>query len=157
MKTTILMRNFKAELLGSLLIVFICFQSCSSNTHKLAQAKQAILKTEKDFETSVKNDGMAVAFEKFAAEDAVIHRNDKIIKGKKAIREFYEKNRKPDNTQLTWTADYVEVSKSCEMGFTYGKFLYSNIDSSTKKSEFKGIFHTVWVKQSGGEWKYVWD
>jgi len=59
--------------------------------------------------------------------------------------------------QLEWAPDFVDVSSSGDLAYTYGKFTFSFKDSLGNKVENKGIFHTVWKRQSNGEWKFVWD
>jgi ketosteroid isomerase-like protein len=43
------------------------------------------------------------------------------------------------------------------MAYTYGKYLWKVKDTTGKIQEFKGVFHTVWKRQSDGSWKYGWD
>ncbi len=134
------------------------FSSCNSvnNGEKIAQSKQEILNSEKAFEACLQKEGITSAFRKFAADDAVINRHNEIIKGKTAIKEFYEKE-KTGKDKLIWTTDFVDVSSSCDLGYTYGKYIYTAIDSTGQGKDYKGIFHTVWKKQTDGSWKFVWD
>ena len=101
-------------------------------------------------------EGLIKAFEFFAAEDGVIRRNKKIIKGKKAIADWYTQDVRPNET-LTWKPSFVDVSQSGDMAFTYGDFTFTYFDSLGTKKENKGIFHTVWKRQSDGTWRFVWD
>ena len=152
-----MMKNYLPISVKIFLIALI-FSACNSvnNNDKIAQSKKEILKSEKEFEACAMKEGMTAAFTKYAADDAVINRNKKIIAGKKAIKEFYE-NEKSNKDKLTWTADFVDVSSSCDLGYTYGKYIYTAIDSTGQSQEYKGIFHTVWKKQTDGSWKFVWD
>ncbi|HNY01272.1 MAG TPA: DUF4440 domain-containing protein [Bacteroidales bacterium] len=121
-----------------------------------ATAKQEILATEKAFEKRVADSGMAEAFAYYAAEDAVINRGrDSLIFGKAGILNYYAMNAKP-GVSLSWTPDFVGLSGDFSMGYTYGRYVYSRYDSTGKKTEHQGIFHTVWKKQQEG-WRYVWD
>jgi ketosteroid isomerase-like protein len=138
--------------------LLISMTSCSTKTSEtgISQNKKAILSTEKEFEICVRNEGLAAAFTKFADDSAVINRNDSLIKGKQGIGEFYQK-RKKSNSQLSWDADFVDVSVSGDFGYTYGNYTFSVVDSFGGRKEYKGIFHTVWKKQTDNSWKYVWD
>jgi len=100
-----------------------------------------------------KERGMTAAFYAFAADDAVIKRGQNIIKGKEAIKEFYE--RQPSTGQLEWSPDFADVSG--DLGYTYGKFTFSEKDSTGAVNQTTGFFHTVWKKQKDGTWKFVWD
>ena len=101
--------------------------------------------------------GIAEAFYTFAAEDAVIKRqNDTLIMGRAAIRQYYNA---PfyQSAKVEWKPDFVEVSTQGDLAYTYGKFTWSSQDSTGKVSKTSGVFHTVWQRQADGKWKYVWD
>jgi ketosteroid isomerase-like protein len=140
------------------LLVLLLF-SCNDNDaikRKQDAAKQEILKTEKAFEKLAAEEGLKIAFTHFGASDAVINRNDSIHKGLAAIASFYAR---PSNgkIKLSWTPDFIDVSASCDLAYTYGKYTFQITDSSGNTNEIRGIFHTVWKKQKDGTWRFVWD
>jgi len=129
--------------------------SCRDGKQKTAA--EDIILTEQSFEKMARDSGVAVAFHHFAAPDAVILReNDSLIRGKQAIMMYYEKNRLP-GLSLTWQPDTVIVARGGDLGFTYGGYRLSITDSSGQTTERRGIFHTIWKKQSDGSWRFVWD
>ncbi|MBI1768844.1 MAG: nuclear transport factor 2 family protein [Bacteroidetes bacterium] len=134
-------------------IPIIILASCISGKDSSEKSKAEIIQAEKDFAQSAKEKGIADAFYAFADDSAVIKRGNRIIKGKNAIKEFYEKQ--PSSGELQWSPDFAEVSG--DLGYTYGPFTFSEKDSTGKVNEFKGIFHTVWKKQKDGTWKFVFD
>ena len=140
--------------IGFLIFIVSCKTQLTENDE--AKIKQEILNTENDFELAVKEKGIGQAFYEYAAEDACLNRNDSLIKGKENIKLFYE-TKKDEKIQLTWKADFVEVSTSGDLAYSYGKYLYIITDTTSKTAYYKGIFHTVWKKQKDGKWKYVWD
>lgn len=146
----------KSKLIFSMLLSLIIFNSCNEHAQSIMKSKDEVLKTEKEFEACVRNEGIAVAFPKFADENAVMNRNEKLLKGRNAIKEHYE-NKKSENIKLIWDAEFVDVSESGDLAYTYGNYTYTIIDSVGKAAEYKGIFHTVWKKQPDGTWKFVWD
>jgi ketosteroid isomerase-like protein len=88
----------------------------------------------------------------------VISRGGKLIKGKAAIADFCGKNLPvKEKVTLTWEPEFVDVSSSGDMAFTYGTFRHSVVDSAGKCASSTGIFHTVWKRQRDGSWKFVWD
>lgn len=141
-----------------LAVVLICFYcvACSDEQSRIAKSKKEITDTEREFAEYCKNHSMEAAFKKYADDSAVIHRNEKIIMGKDSIGAFY-KARPLKNTTLDWWPDYVNVSSSGDLGYTYGRYVYASKDSTGKVTEYKGIFHTVWKKQKDGSWRYLWD
>lgn len=138
-----------------LLLIASAILSCKNEEKLVNQSKIQIIQTEKDFEKMLSEIGAAEAFSYFADDSAVILRRDSVIKGKEGIRNFYQKWK--SNSSLKWTPDYVNVSKSGDLGYTYGKYTYSVTDSTGKKQESHGHFHTVWKKQSDGNWRFLWD
>jgi ketosteroid isomerase-like protein len=140
------------SIISAAVITVSCNQSASKET-----IKNEILQAEKSFEKMASEKSIAEAFYYFAAEDAVIKReNDTLIIGKNNIKAYYEK-RNNSNATVNWTPDYIDVSDCGSLGYTYGKYIWRIKDINGKVTEYKGIFHTVWKKQKDNSWKYVWD
>ncbi len=131
--------------------------SCSTGCRKMTNTnvQHEILEAERNFAMMVRTDGIAKAFYVFAADNAVIRR-DSLYQGKEAIRAYYERQADKD-VKLEWVPDFVDVSSSGDLGYTYGKFVYSATDLAGKSVHISGIFHTVWKKQADRTWKFVWD
>jgi len=150
------MRKFHALIL----VIFLIFNSCKMKTNKetIEKWKSEILETEQSFAKMTKEEGIQKAFLNYAAEDAVLMRNDNLIIGKKAITNHFE-NQPSKNTEvtLTWKPDFIEVAASGDLAYTYGKYTYSFVDADGNTVENKGVFHTVWKRQPDGTWKFVWD
>lgn len=142
------------------IVIFISFifflSSCSQSIDK-EQTKKEIFGTEKAFEKMAADSGIAKAFYFYADEEAIIKReNDTLISGKTNIGKYYNKT-DDKNTKVNWTPDFVDVSESGDLAYTYGKYTWQIKDTQGKITKYQGIFHTVWKKQSDGTWKYVWD
>jgi len=147
----------------TIIILFIVvsifsFSSCSQKnpTSDMTKAKEEIISTEKKFAELCQKEGIEKAFTFYADDNAKILSGDKVLNGKSEIKTHYG-NPKFKTATLIWAPDFADVSTSCDMGYTYGKYTYSSIDSLGNKKESSGIFHTVWKKQPGGDWKFVWD
>jgi ketosteroid isomerase-like protein len=140
------------------MISLFIFISCSEHTTSDINAvKKEITAAEKAFESMAKEKGIAEAFTFYADSNAVIRRkNDTLIKGKEGISNFYTDDFYRTAT-VAWSPDFIDVSESGDMAYTYGKYLWQSKDSTGKPIEFKGVFHTVWKKQKDGSWRYVWD
>lgn len=141
-------------------IFLILFNSCTVEIEKdsLEKWKEEIVETEMHFSAMAGEKGIPEAFISFAAEDAVLMRNNKLVVGKQALASYLDNQpSKVDNEKLSWEPDFVDVSASGDLGYTYGNFTYSYTDSTGATIENKGIFHTVWKRQADGSWKFVWD
>lgn len=140
-------------LLVSIIVFFI---GCSDSKSK-EEIKNEIFLTEKAFEKMTSEKGTAEAFYYFADDNAVIKReNDTLILGKENIRIYYEKKGIREET-LNWTPEFIDVSLSGDLGYTYGKYILKIKDIDGNIMEYSGVFHTVWKRQKDNGWKYVWD
>ena len=145
----------------AILILTVCsLVSCNKNnvpdTAAIEEGKKEILRIEKEFEKMVADSGISTAFIHFSAEDAVVNRAESLIKGKTSITEYYKRSNLK-KISLTWTPDFVDISSSLDLAYTYGRYTFTITDSLGNKKNLNGIFHTVWKKQKDGSWKYVWD
>ena len=118
--------------------------------------KAEVWQAEVDFAAMAKAEGMPEAFLHFAAEDAALNRNSTVIKGKAAIKAYFDEQTLSD-VNLVWAPDFVSVSASGDMAYTYGKYTFTAKDLEENTISSDGIFHTVWKRQADGSWKYVWD
>lgn len=124
-------------------------------TDKAEQAKKEILAAEKSFADLCKREGMEKAFTSYADDNARILLNDKVLTGIADIAKHYS-DPKYKKASLDWSPDFVDASACGDMGYTYGHYTFTVADTTGKKKDYKGIFHTVWTKRAG-VWKFVWD
>ena len=142
------------------LFILLVFVSCNVDSQKKSTDnwKNEILKTEQEFNDYAQKEGIPKAFLAFAADDAVLMRNDSLIVGKSAIANFFNQKKTVSNKDsLVWKPDFVEVAASGDLGYTYGKYTYTTTDSTGNEHIYTGVFHTVWRKQPDGQWRFVWD
>ena len=120
--------------------------------------KQEIVNTEKEFTEMAKERGIPEAFLTYADNEAVLMRNNVLIIGKEAMKKSFDIQAPTSgNVSLYWEPDFVDVSASGDLGYTYGKYQYSVTDSLGNVALDSGIFHTVWKRQLNGDWRFVWD
>jgi ketosteroid isomerase-like protein len=131
------------------------FHACTSQEDQVEKWKQEIVETEKEFSAMAQKEGIPAAFMAYAAEDAVLMRNNTLVIGREALKESFQGS--PENVSLIWKPDFVDVAESGDLGYTYGKFVYTLTDSLGNENVAEGIFHTVWKRQADGSWKFVWD
>lgn len=140
---------------GALIILFLLIFSCTTNKDKLTQE---IMDVEEAFAQMVVEAGVPAAFLAFADTNAVLLRNNTLIEGKSAIRTYYQSSKVNwEQVSIIWEPEFIDVSESGDMAYTYGRYTFSMRDSSVNPVQEEGIFHTVWKRQADGRWKYVWD
>jgi ketosteroid isomerase-like protein len=119
--------------------------------------KQSLIKADNDFYIYSSKNGTGRAFIDFADDSVILLRQQQfpIVSKNELIKHYL--NNETKITPLKWTPIKAEVSLDGSMGFTYGKWEYTNIDKSGKKSTSYGNYVTIWKKQMDGTWKYVLD
>jgi len=143
-------------LIAAVLLLFSC--NAESEKDAVEKWKKEIVEAEHNFALMAAEEGISKAFMAYAAEDAVLMRNNKLHIGKENLSLLFESQAsKPMDEKLSWKPDFVDVSASGDLGYTYGQFTYSFTDSTGTTLESKGVFHTVWKRQADGSWRFVWD
>ncbi|HKK41415.1 MAG TPA: hypothetical protein VJ963_03320 [Bacteroidales bacterium] len=135
-----------------IIIIFLPLLSCSKTGKN--KISGVLMQADRDFSAMSVKDGMYRAFLYYVADDGVILRDNSFpIKGKETlVKRFAGKD--DSNFTLSWEPMYENISKSGEMGYTYG--IYTNKDKVTGEIT-KGTYVTVWQKDSFGNWKFVLD
>jgi ketosteroid isomerase-like protein len=151
------MKSMKTHLPTSIFaaLFLAAIAACESPDHRRSAAAE-IEAAELAFAKMAKEQGVPAAFLAYAADSAVLMRNDALIEGKDAMQAYFAKSTL-DSVQLAWAPDKVVASRSGDLGYTYGKYQFSAKGSTGQVIRAEGIFHTVWQKQADGTWKFVWD
>jgi len=63
----------------------------------------------------------------------------------------------PQGTTLTWTPVKAEMSKSGDLGFTYGNYVFTAKNKDGKLVAGYGKYTSIWKKQEDGQWKVLVD
>ncbi len=148
--------NVFNKILYSVLLVVVMSFCYSCHERKQEQWQHEVIQAEAEFAAMAGKEGVGKAFIYYAADSAVLLRSNKLIKGKKAITEAYSRYNS-DSIKLSWKPDFVEVSASGDLAYTYGQYIISVMDSTGQVKSDTGIFHTVWKRQPDGQWRFVWD
>lgn len=143
------MKNTCLLLLASLLL------SCTDKIKVKEMWVEEIRKTEQAFAHMADTAGIEAAFIYYAANEAVLNRNNQLIKGKKAIEAYFaNKAAAYKNIKLSWEPELIEIAEAGDLAYTYGSYQMVNTETNETTT---GIFHTVWKRQESGVWRYVWD
>ena len=133
--------------------------SCTVEIEKdsLEKWKNEIVQAEMNFSAMAAEKGIPEAFISYAAEDAVLMRNNRLVVGKQDLIAYLENQpSKAMDEKLSWKPDFVDVSAS---GIWAIPMATSTIHIKIhwlhrRKQRF---FHTVWKKQDDGSWKFLWE
>ena len=140
----------------NILILLLSIASILFANDTLATAKDEIMATEISFAQRVADKGLKEAFLYYAAENAVLSRGEKLFRGKAEIANYFDNNSLVFKS-FNWLPDYIEVSKSNDLAYTFGQYQIEYYDKAGILQNQTGVFHTVWKKQINGEWRFVWD
>ena len=123
----------------------------------LEMQKEKLLQTDIDFSNRSVEVGNHQAFLEFASPDAVLLKpNSHPIIGKNAMKQLYAEL-SDTNYRLTWKPSFARVSKSADLGYTFGIFLLEVTMGEQKGQFVQGTYCTIWGKNIKGEWRFVLD
>ncbi|MCH8348221.1 MAG: ATP-binding cassette domain-containing protein [Proteobacteria bacterium] len=63
----------------------------------------------------------------------------------------------PEGAQLVWTPLAGGISESGDLGYTWGRYTFSNTDEAGEMEVSHGKYFTIWKVQDDGAWKVVLD
>ena len=82
---------------------------------------------------------------------------DEYVARVKAARAKGSKGGPDPNVQLVWSPSKVDVSADGTMGYTWGRYDYSERGKDGKMATTTGLYLTIWKRPAGGAWKVVYD
>jgi len=144
---------------GFIFLMAICICSCQTGKKEavagpdLAAERAALMETDRKFSDLSVEKGMKNAFIEYIDSNGVLLRPNLMpIVGAHAIDYLIQQN--DTSYKLNWEPQKVFVSKSADMGYTYGLYaLHPNgIDTV-----IYGTYVSIWKKQDDGSWKFVLD
>jgi len=137
------------------LIILILVSGCNPSNE--ISNKEDLIKTDESFSKLSEEKGMKHAFLEYAAENVVMLRKNNLpLVGIEALRTSYQ-SFSDTGFVLTWKSLYADIANSGEMGYTYGIYTSTVVDSTGVKTESKGTYVSIWKKDKKGEWKFVLD
>lgn len=139
-------------------LLLIACQQPAGKIDKSAVSKE-VADTEAAFAKMAADQGVAEAFYHYAADGAVIKReNDSLITGRDNIKAYYSQEGYAQ-AMVSWAPDFIEVSDDGNMAYAYGKYLWQipSEDTTAAANSFSGVYMTVWKRQADNSWRYVWD
>ena len=117
-----------------------------------AKTRDELMTAEKEFSRACKTEGAAKPYSKYLDPDARLHRGGVFpILGRDKIVAMLTRTQ----VSVGWEPAAVELSKSGDLGYTYGAYEATH-GSSTEVIE-KGYYTRVWRKDESGDWRVVAD
>ncbi len=120
--------------------------------------EDALIAADKAFNEMAQKDGIAKAFEAYAAPDArQFNGDEKPMTGPSAIKSLMEASYPPGST-LSWAPVEAVSSVDGTMGFTHGRWTFvTPKDEKGQTHSLTGSYATVWQKQPDGAYKFTVD
>jgi ketosteroid isomerase-like protein len=138
-----------------ILILLILSVSCQQTISPEERA-DALMELDRQFSIESEENGISAAINKFIDDDAVLLRSNRYpVKGKEKIIELFSN---PDTDfVLTWEPSYAYVSKSGDLGYTYGIYKTESLSPEGEVTLNHGTYVTIWKKDPEGNWKFIMD
>jgi len=116
----------------------------------LEEERMLLMNLDREFLSNSIARGTASAFLDCLAVDSRLHRRGVFpIIGLASIRSFLSAN----PMQLTWKPIKSDISRSADLGYTYGSYQLKDTESELEK----GYYVRVWKRNGSGKWKLVLD
>jgi len=138
------------------LLILVALFSCTGKKEApidpIAQ-KMALMEADRDFSGFSEQKGMKAAFMEYIDSNGVLLRPNQLpIVGAHAIDFLLQLN--DTAYTLKWQPHDAFVSKSADLGYTYGIYALNPKSSDTT---LYGTYVSIWKKQANGKWKFVLD
>ena len=119
---------------------------------------QQLLATDREWARVAASSRNADSIAAYWTEDArVVLPSQEIVTGRSAIRDMVAGTLKIPGFHVSWTPDSATVSRSGDLGYTYGTNVFTAPDSAGKLVTTRGRYLTVWRKDADGRWRCVQD
>ena len=139
-----------------LIMTAVCPAAVTAADDSIEIYRQEVIAAEVAFASLVSEQGIKAGFLAFADDDAVMNRNNKLVRGKQEMAAYFDAL-EISEIRLQWYPDFVDVAVSGDLAYTYGQFTFSGRDKDGNELSSAGVFHTVWKRNRAGEWRFVWD
>jgi ketosteroid isomerase-like protein len=138
-----------------LVISSLLMVGCESRLD-LEKEESQLLQTDIEFSKKSVDVGAAEAFNQYLASDAVqLPAQADPIMGRDSI--YNRMKASSGKYLLQWEPKKAEVSKSGDMGYTWGTYSITSEDEKGLKRTSYGKYLNVWKKQNDGLWKVLID
>ena len=110
-----------------------------------------LLEADRAFNAMAQADGVPAAFNRYAAEGALIVTSRETLTGRAGIAASYQTW--PATARLEWAPQAGRVSARGDMGWTWGTSTYTAPDGARTP----GRYVSIWTRDVEGNWRYSFD
>jgi ketosteroid isomerase-like protein len=136
-----------------LIFLFSCTAKKREEVIDMSSEKAKLIQADKAFSDLSEKEGMKNAFLEYIDSNGVLLKADHMpIVGASAIDYLIQVS--DTAFTLNWQPQHAFVSKSADLGYTYG--IYA-LHSNTRDTVLYGTYVSIWKKQADGKWKFVLD
>lgn len=134
-----------------LVLVLACGKTINIKTEN-----KILIQTDREFALLSVEFGAAEAFNQYLTDNALqLPAGRNPVQGRKNIYDNMKENQ--DNYILNWSPQFAEVTKSGELGYTWGTYTLTFFDEEGEEQISYGKYLNIWKKQMNGEWKVAVD
>lgn len=132
-------------------------KSVSAPAINLEQERENLLQQDLRFAEVAYTEGVAEAYRRFMAEDAIqLPDGGLAIGGRDAIYDELSAITEGSDFSLTWEPLEVEVAVSGDLGFTWGIYYFESLDELGAPYVAEGKYVYLWRKNAG-RWELILD
>jgi ketosteroid isomerase-like protein len=132
-------------------------EGIKKNPLQMGKYIQSLIDVDRNFYKISAQKGLGRAFIDFANDSVILMRDKEFpIIGKVDLSKHYL-NHEGDIKPLYWDPVKAESAPDGQLGYTFGKWEYQDIDKDGKKITLYGNYITIWKKEKDGSWKYEID
>lgn len=116
-----------------------------------AAAVSELMDADRAFAAMSVADGVAAAFNRYAAQDVLMVTSSEVISGRAGVAARYQNW--PQGARLEWAPETARVSARGDMGWTWGNSVYVAPDGTRTP----GRYISIWTRDYEGNWRYSFD
>ena len=138
------------------MFLILAFISACNQAVDTVKEEEILIQTDREFALFSVENGAAEAFNKYLTDDALeLPAGKNPVEGRSNIYDSMKEHQ--DSYTLDWSPQYAEVSRSGELGYTWGTYTLSYSDESGEEQKSYGKYLNIWKKQNDGSWKVAVD
>ena len=120
----------------------------------IEKTKAELIAADQAFCDQAQKVGFGVAFNAVACDQTKLL-DVKVGVGLEVVRKAYANW--PANAKITWVVDAANSSAAGDLGYTYGRWEFTQPGKDGKVVHQTGSYVTIWRRQADGGWKVVLD